>query len=280
MTIKKISIAYSPDTDDAFMIEALKTGKIPSRDYEFTFIAEDIQVLNERARQGTYDISAISLAAYPALSKEYILMESGASVGSGFGPKIVARPGMSNQIDDYCGKKIAVPGFLTTAYIAAWELFGPFSAVSVPFKDITQAVLSGEVDAGILIHEEQLDPTIKGLQVVADLGILWQEKFKLPLPLGANVIRRNLDAKIIQDLKDIYLASINYGFEHRQETLKSALTNSNAKITLASADEYINMYVNENSVKFSQKMKEATDLIFTLGIKAGSYSEIPQNYFA
>lgn len=280
MNTQHISIAYSPDTDDAFMIEALKMGKIPHAGYEFTFITDDIQTLNEEARRGTYDITAISLAAYPALSKEYVLMESGASVGSGFGPKVVARPGTLQKIEECRGKKIAVPGILTTAYIAAWELFGPFITVPVPFKDITEAVLAGNVDAGILIHEEQLDPSKKGLLIVADLGVLWQDKFSLPLPLGANAIRRSLGEHHIEKLKDIYLASINFGFQHREETLRSALANSKADISLARAHDYINMYVNEHSLSYSQQMKEATELVFTLGVKAGSYSEIPQNYFA
>jgi len=267
---KTISIAYSPDTDDAFMVEAMRAGRIDTRGYTFTYRAADIQELNEAAGSGTYDVTAISIAAYPSLAKDYLLMPIGASIGDEFGPAVVTRPDSPvMDVSELAGRRIAVPGLATSAYFAATGLIGAFTAVPMHFMKIGPAVLAGDVDAGILIHELQLNCGERGLLKLADLGRLWGSRFNLPLPLGANAIKRDLGAAVIADVTSIMRQSIEVGLATRDETLKSALKHSGADLDLSLGDQYISMYVNDRSLGFKSDVRRAVTTLFSLGSAAG-----------
>lgn len=273
---RKISIAYSPDTDDAFMILALREKLVSWEDFEFEFTVGDIQELNEAAKSRTFDITAISVGAYPGLVEQYLLMPVGASIGDEFGPAIVTKPTCDYQVNDLRGKRVAVPGLNTSAHIAAQTLFGPFTAVPLYFMNIKDAVLNGEVDAGILIHELQLDPESAGLRKISDLGRLWHDRFKLPLPLGANAIRRDLDPETIQRLSGIYRRSVEAGLANRSETIAKAVSIAAAKDSLdaAKGDRYISMYVNERSLEFQSDVLEGIRTLFAHGSQLGLFGPL------
>ncbi len=261
--LKPISFAYSPDSDDAFMIYAMKEQKIDLRGYSFEFITADIQKLNSAAREGVYDISAISVAAFPDIADDYYLMPIGASVGDNFGPAVIVRgDSLVADVSGLRGKKIAVPGVNTSAYYAARLVIEGFEVVPLAFHEISAAVETGKVDAGILIHELQLDCEAHGFKKLADLGVLWNEKFHLPLPLGANVIRKALGDENVSNLIAIYRESIEWGLSHRQIALAEASEQAFAGLTNeAMADRYISMYVNERSLSVNDDMIEAMDLL-------------------
>jgi 1,4-dihydroxy-6-naphthoate synthase len=265
-----ISIAYSPDTDDAFMVEAMRTGRVDTRGYQFSYRAADIQELNEAARQGVYDVTAISIAAYPALAGDYLLMPIGASIGDEFGPAIVVRPDSPlTAASELAGRRVAVPGLATSAFFAARGLIGAFTPVPMHFMKIGPAVLSGDVDAGILIHELQLNCEERGLKKLADLGKLWSGRYALPLPLGANAIKRSLGPQAIEDITAIMRASIEVGLATRDETLSSALRHSGADLDHELGDRYISMYVNDRSLGFKSDVRRAVATLFSLGADAG-----------
>jgi 1,4-dihydroxy-6-naphthoate synthase len=266
-----ISIAYSPDTDDAFMVLALREKRVDWGNFEFSFTIGDIQELNDAAKQDKYDITAISVSAYPHIQKNYLLMPIGASVGDGFGPAIVIAPNRQVSLANLRHGRIAVPGLSTTAHIAAQTVLGPFEPVPMHFMDIKHAVLSGSVDAGILIHELQLDPTSEGLHKLADLGQLWHEHFKRPLPLGANAIKRSLGTETISQLSAVYLESIELGLTERAKTIASAVRTAVARDSLneEKGDKYISMYVNERSLRFDDDVVDGIELIYKNGFKLG-----------
>jgi 1,4-dihydroxy-6-naphthoate synthase len=265
-----ISIAYSPDTDDAFMVHAMRQGRVDQRGYTFTYTAADIQVLNEAATRGVYDVTAISIAAYPSLADDYLLMPVGASIGDAFGPAIIVRADSPvRSVDDLAGKRIAVPGLQTSAFFAARGLIGAFDAQPMTFTDIGPAVARGDVDAGILIHELQIDCERHGFRRLGDLGSLWAQRFSLPLPLGGNAIRRSLGERAIADVTQIMRESIEVGLATRDETLRSALAASKADLDLALGDRYIDMYVNDRSLRFEADVREAMTRLFAIGAEAG-----------
>ncbi|MBM4252973.1 MAG: ABC transporter substrate-binding protein [Deltaproteobacteria bacterium] len=270
MTKTSISIAYSPDTDDAFMVHALRAGLIDTGAYEFTFTAADIQQLNQAAKDGVYDVTAISIAAYPGLAAEYLLMPIGASIGDDFGPAIIVKPGSHiEQPSQLQHRKIAVPGLQTSAYFAARGLIGAFTAVPMSFLDIGDAVLSGAVDAGILIHELQLNCEQRGLKKIGDLGLMWSERYHLPLPLGANAIKRNLGADVITDVTAIMRRSIEVGLTNRHATLVEAMKSSKADLDLTGGEKYISMYVNRRSLALQTDVREAITQLFAIGADSG-----------
>lgn len=281
---KPITLAYSPDTDDAFMVHALREGLVDTLGYQFECTSADIQVLNEAAQRGVYDVSAISIASYPAIAGNYLLMPIGASIGDEFGPALVVRPDSQVKAPaELAGKRVAIPGRQTSAYFAARSLIGPFIEVPLGFLEIGPAVLAGEVDAGILIHELQLAPEDAGLRKIGDLGKLWWERHQLPLPLGANAIRRSLGATAVREVTGILRASIEYGLKHRHETLTKALASSmafNGDPTARSAvgkgfldhaggDRYISMYVNHRSLAMAADVRQAISQLFAGGAAAG-----------
>ena len=272
----KISLAFSPDTDDQFMVQALRERKLDWGPYEFEFIVGDIQELNEAARHGKYDITAISMAAYPDLRDEYLLMPVGSSIGDGFGPAVVTRPGGILDLagPGLAGKRVAVPGLRTSAFLAARVLLGEFEAVPMYFMDIAPAVREGRVDAGILIHEMQIDCETHGLIKAADLGALWFGRFGLPIPLGGNAIRRGLGEEHVTALTRLFRDSITTGLAARQETLKGAISTAVAKLDENLGDRYISMYVNHRSLGLQDDVMEGLDRLLGEGSRLGLYEPV------
>jgi len=272
---KPISIAFSPDTDDAFMVHALRAGMIDTGDYELSFTAADIQELNSEAKNGTYDLTAISIAAYPQLASDYLLMPIGASIGDEFGPAVIVRPDSTlKKAQDLAGQRVAVPGLQTSAYFAARGLIGDFTAVPMSFLDIGDAVLSGDVAAGVLIHELQLDCEQRGFRKLADLGRLWSERFHLPLPLGANAIKRSLGPKVIEEVTQLLRLSIEMGLANRSATLKEAMRSSKADLDVTAGDKYISMYVNRRSLALQEDVRQAIQTLFAIGEESGLCTHI------
>lgn len=267
---KPISIAYSPDTDDAFMVHAMRHGLVDLMGYEFTFLDADIQVLNEAARRGVYDVTAISVAAFPGIQDEYLLMPVGASIGDQFGPAIIVRNDSPVRTPaELQGRTVAVPGRQTSAFFAARGLIGDFIDKPTLFTEIGPAVARGEVDAGILIHELQLDCERLGFRRLGDLGSLWHAAHGLPLPLGANAIRRSLGTKVIKDVVGIMRASIEAGLANRGDTLTNALKSSKAELDLMLGERYISMYVNHRSLSFEADVRKAMERLFAIGQSHG-----------
>lgn len=268
---KPIRIAYSPDTDDAFMVLGLRTRAIDWEGYKFEFLSDDIQALNATALAcANYEVTAISTAAYPALADKYALMPVGSSVGNRFGPAIVVAPNSSvTKLSDLAGRRVAVPGLQTSAYFAARALLPDFTPVPLPFYEIGPAVLNGTVDAGILIHELQLNCEEQGFRKLNDLGTLWFERFELPLPLGANAIRRDLGNKVIEDITRLYRQSIEWAMNRRSDSITTASELAKAGLSAELADRYIEMYVNQDSLTFSEEVVEGMEALYASGAEAG-----------
>ena len=266
---KRISVAHSPDADDAFMFYALATGKVRSNLVEFEHVLRDIQTLNEAAAEGRYDMTAISFHAYPYVADRYVLTTSGSSVGDGYGPVVVSKHGLSpSQLK---GKKIGVPGITTTAYLAL-RLFEPdFEARIIPFDEILDAVETEKVDAGVVIHEGQLSYNQTGLRRVIDLGAWWKQKHNLPLPLGANAILRSLTPEVQRECGQRLEESIRYGLDHRQETLSYAQEFARG-IDQELADKFIGMYVNHYTTSMQPEVVESAQKLLDLGHETGLIS--------
>ena len=248
------TLGHSPDPDDAFMFYAMAENKIDLRGYQFEHRLEDIQTLNERALRGELHISAISIHAYAYVSKRYALLPCGASMGDGYGPVVVRKhptsniqhptPKQSPSRDFLRGRKIAVPGKMTSAFLALQLFLGEFEFVVVPFDQIFDAVNDGRADAGLIIHEGQLTYARSGFQKVIDLGEWWKGETGLPLPLGGNVLRKNIPKATQHDLLEIIRESIEFGLAHREEAVRHSLPyarDMNADL----AGKFISMYVNE-----------------------------------
>ena len=263
---KTISVAHSPDADDAFMFYALATGKVRSNLVEFEHVLRDIQTLNEAAVEGRYDMTAISFHAYPYVADRYVLTTSGSSVGDGYGPVVVSKHGLSpSQLK---GKKIGVPGLTTTAYLAL-RLFEPdFEARIIPFDEILDAVESDKVDAGVVIHEGQLSYNQTGLRRVIDLGAWWKQQHNLPLPLGANAVLRSLTPEVQRECGQRLGESIRYGLDHRQEALSYAQESARG-IDQDLADKFIGMYVNHHTTSMQPEVVESAQKLLDLGHETG-----------
>ena len=261
-----IKIAHSPDSDDAFMFYALAKDKLPTGKFRFHHTLQDIETLNRKAFEGEFEVTAISFHAYPYLENKYVLLPSGASMGDGYGPMVVAREQFSR--DDLRGKRIAVPGTLTSAYLVM-KLFQPdFQEVVIPFDRIMDAVKHGDVDAGLLIHEGQLTYAENGLRLIVDFGLWWRETTRLPLPLGGNVIRRDLGMENIREISRLLKASIQYSLDHREEALKYALEFAR-DLDSVTADRFIGMYVNERTLDYGQEGRKAVQLFFDKAYEVG-----------
>ena len=263
-----IRVGHSPDPDDAFMFYALSAGRIDTGPYRFEHTLQDIQTLNERATRGELEVSAISLAAFPSVQDNYALMDLGASVGDGYGPMVVARQPMA--IQDLSGRTIAVPGTLTTAFLTLNLLLGrgTFQYQVMPFDTILEAVVDGQVDAGLIIHEGQLTYRDSGLHLVVDLGAWWKETTSLPLPLGGNVIRRDLGPQAMLEVCHLVRASIAYGLQHRGEALQYAMKYGR-NLSTAQADQFVGMYVNEYTLRYGPAGREAVRQLLTRAADAG-----------
>ena len=273
---RRIAIAHSPDADDAFMFYALATGKVRSPLLEFEHVLKDIQTLNVDARQGRYEMTAISYHAYPYVADRYILTSAGSSVGDGYGPIVVSNRGM--EASELKGKTIAVPGELTTAYLAL-RLFEPdFEAKITPFDKILEAVESRQADAGVVIHEGQLFYSRAGLHKVVDLGAWWKELHGLPLPLGANAILRDLPADVQQESRRCLSESIQYALDHREEALRYALEFGRG-LDAQLADQFVGMYVNHFTTEMRPEVVESAQILLDKGYETGIISKRVQVEF-
>jgi 1,4-dihydroxy-6-naphthoate synthase len=262
----EIKLAHSPDSDDAFMFYALATHKLATPGYKYTHILADIQSLNEAALTETYDVTAISFAAYPGLRDKYILLDCGASFGEGYGPIVVSAKALKPT--ELSGKRIGVPGLKTSAYLTL-KLYEPdFEPVVMPFDKIIDAVQNNLVEAGLLIHEGQLFFPKLGLHRIVDLGVWWQEETGLPLPLGGNAVRRALGPQIGRQVAKTIRDSVSYGLEHREEALNYAMQFAREMDTEL-ADKFVGMYVNNWTLGYGEKGQEAVRELIKRGAKAG-----------
>jgi 1,4-dihydroxy-6-naphthoate synthase len=262
-----IRVGHSPDPDDAFMFHALANGKIDTGDLQFVHELQDIETLNRRAMKGELEVTAVSIHAYAHLLDKYALLPTGCSMGDKYGPMVVARRPMT--IDDLKKVKIAVPGTMTTAFLTLRLLLpGGFAYDVVPFDEIIPAVASGRYEAGLIIHEGQLTFQNQGLHLVVDLGVWWQQKTGLPLPLGGNVVRRDLGAELMRRISDYIKQSIRYALEHRQEALQYALKYAR-DMDVSLADQFVGMYVNDWTLDYGPRGREAVRRLLDEGHKAG-----------
>jgi 1,4-dihydroxy-6-naphthoate synthase len=253
-----IRVAHSPDSDDAFMFYAINTKKIDTKGYEFIDILSDIETLNKEALKGTYEVSAISIHAFPYVADRYALLSSGASMGDNYGPMVVAKEEF--PVKELKNKTIAVPGTLTSAFLALKLFELNINYVVFPFDQIIDAVKEGKVDAGLIIHEGQLTYQDEGLKCIVDLGKWWYEKTGgLPLPLGGNVIRKDLGIEVMKEISEILRESIKYSLAHRDEAVEYALKYARG-MTKDKADKFIGMYVNDLTVDYGERGKKAIEL--------------------
>jgi len=263
---REITIAHSPDSDDAFMFYGLATNKVRVPGLRFTHTLCDIETLNRKAQEGVYDVTAISFHAFPYIQGHYALLPSGGSVGDGYGPMIVATRAFPQS--EVKKKKIAVPGKLTTAYLAL-KLFAPGIEVEVvPFDQIIPQVLAGQYEAGLIIHEGQLTYAKSGLHRIVDLGKWWLRMTGLPLPLGGNAIRRALGPPLMLSLSHALRDSIQYALDHREEALAYAMQFAR-DLDPQLADKFVGMYVNERTLDYGPDGREAVRRLLDMGHKAG-----------
>lgn len=264
----EIKVGHSPDPDDAFMFYALAQDKIDTGRYRFTHELQDIESLNRRAFQGDLELTAVSIHGYAYLADKYAVCACGASMGDNYGPMVVSREDWS--LDDLRGKKIAVPGTYTSAFLALKLLLGDDFEYEVhPFDDILNVVERGQTDAGLIIHEGQLTYSDQGLNLVIDLGVWWHDETDgLPLPLGANAIRRDLGQQTMEEVTALLKQSIQFGLDHRGESLEYALQ-FGRNLDHEKADEFVGMYVNDWTLDFGQKGREAVKLFLDRGYDAG-----------
>jgi 1,4-dihydroxy-6-naphthoate synthase len=263
---QEIVSAHSPDSDDAFMFYGLATKKVRSPKVTFRHVLEDIETLNRKAMDGRYELSAISYHAYPYVSSKYVLMNSGSSIGDGYGPMIVASRPM--EPDELKGKRIAVPGTLTTAYLSM-KLYQPdFEAVITPFDKITEAVKERAVDAGLIIHEAQLTFDREGFHRVVDLGRWFKNTYGLPLPLGGNVLLRSLSREIQLECCRLMRDSIQYALDNHSAALEYALQFAR-DLEPRLAEKFVGMYVNDYTLDAGSVVPKAAQKLLDLGFEAG-----------
>ena len=260
-----IRIAHSPDSDDAFMFYALAKDKLKTGKFRFSHTLQDIETLNRKALNGEYEITAVSFHAYVYIADKYVLLPSGASMGDRYGPMVVARDRWGQ--DELRGKKIAIPGMMTTAFLTL-KLFQPdFEPVVVPFDQIMSAVRNGSVDAGLIIHEGQLTYASQQLHKIVDLGEWWYRITSLPLPLGGNVVRRDLGADDIREISRLLKESIQYALDHREEALNYAMQFAR-DLDAKTADRFVGMYVNERTLDYGEEGRRAVQLLFDRAYEA------------
>jgi len=262
----KLTLGHSPDPDDAFMFFALAKNRIDQKGYEFEHILQDIETLNRRAMKGELDITAISVHAYASVLDKYALLPSGSSMGDGYGPMVISTRDLN--LSDLPGSKISVPGEMTTAFLALNLCICTFEYEVVPFDEIFDHVESGRSDAGLIIHEGQLTWEKRGLNLVVDLGVWWQEETGLPLPLGANAIRKDLGMERMEEVSDLLTESIRYSLDHREEAVQYALQWAR-DMDHSLADEFVGMYVNHWTLDYGERGREAIRTLLARGHQAG-----------
>jgi 5,8-dihydroxy-2-naphthoate synthase len=263
-----IRLGHSPDADDAFMFWALAENRIDTRGFEFEHVLRDIQTLNEWALEGRLEVTAISLHAYPFIQDRYALLPHGASMGSGYGPVVVSRRAMTK--DELRGVEIAVPGTMTTAFLVLRMVIGDFAYRVVPFDQILDDVKNGDLEAGLVIHEGQLTYESEGLAKVIDLGEWWLLETGLPLPLGANVARRDIGAERLHDLSDVLGESISTGLANRDEAIQYALQFGRG-LDSQLGDRFVAMYVNELTQDYGEEGREAVRELMRRGEAIGAF---------
>ena len=266
--MEQIRIGHSPDSDDAFMFYALAKKLIPTNGFEVVHVVEDIESLNKRALNAELEVTAISIHAYAYVSQDYALMPCGASIGDRYGPIVVSTSPI--DLHDLSGKRIAIPGEMTTAYLTL-QLFEPdFIPEVVPFDQILDHVKQGKSDAGLIIHEGQLTYQSQGFHKIIDLGEWWYQETDLPLPLGANVIRRDLGSEAIRKITSLLKQSIQYSLSHRQEGLEYAMVyarDMESDTTLA--DRFVGMYVNDYTLDYGQRGRAGVHELLSRGYQSG-----------
>ncbi len=278
MEKRVIHVAHSPDSDDAFMFYPLVAEKIDTGDLKFEHVLKDIESLNRDAREGKWEVSAISFHAYPYVADKYLVLPSGGSVGEGYGPIVVSK----EPLTSLKGRRVAVPGKWTTAFLTL-KLFEPdFEPVEVYFEDIIPKVVSGEVAAGLVIHEGQLTYKDFGLRKYVDLGEWWMEKYGLPLPLGCNVVRKDLGKELIDRIANLMRESILYSLNHKEEAMEYARRFARGlENDLQRSERFVSMYVNERTVDYGPDGREAVRLLLRLGRERGIIKvPIPEKIFS
>ena len=274
--IREIKIAHSPDSDDAFMFYGLATNKVRVPGLKFSHTLTDIETLNRKAMDGFYDVSAISFHAYPYVQDKYTLMSCGGSVGEQYGPMVVAPRAIN--LEDLKRMKVAVPGTMTTAYLAL-KLFAPqIETAVVPFDQIIPQVLAGNYEAGLIIHEGQLTYDRSGLSKIIDLGKWWHEITGLPLPLGGNAIRRDLGPELIATVQQALRDSIQHALDHREQALAYAMQFAR-DLDPHMADRFVGMYVNNRTLDYGDDGKEAVSRLLDMGYRAGIITREPHVEF-
>jgi 1,4-dihydroxy-6-naphthoate synthase len=264
--VMELKLAHSPDSDDAFMFYALATKKLRTHNLTFKHVLEDIETLNQKAMESVYDITAASFHAYPYLADRYILLPSGASFGERYGPLVVARSNASDS--DLRGKRLAIPGKLTTAYLVM-QLYEPeIEPIFTPFDEIIETVSRGDADAGVVIHEGQLTYAQSGLKKIVDLGEWWHQETGLPLPLGGNLILRSLDAATVRSAAVLLKESIQYALDNREEALNYALQFGRG-LDSTTADRFVAMYVNEWTLDYGERGRTAVQTLLDRGFEKG-----------
>jgi len=269
---RTITVAHSPDSDDAFMFYGLATNKFDTGNLSFTHVLKDIQTLNDEAFRGTYDVTAISFHAYAYIADKYILLPHGASIGDNYGPILVSRQPV--KAAEIANLTIAVPGTLTSAFLALRIFNADFQYKVVPFEEIIAAVESGECDAGLLIHEGQLFYEAIGLHKVLDLGEWWHEKTGLPLPMGGNVIRRELGSAVMRQVSQCLRESIRYSLANREEALAYAMQFARDMDT-ALADRFVAMWVNDLTLDYTDRGRESVERLLSEGFERGIIPKLP-----
>ncbi len=263
---RTISVAHSPDSDDAFMFYGLATNKLETGNLNFTHVLKDIQTLNEEAFRETYDVTAVSFHAYAYIADKYVLLPHGASIGDNYGPVLISREPAKEG--DLANLKVAVPGELTSAFLALRIFNSEFNYEVVPFDKIIEAVQSGRCDAGLLIHEGQLFYESLGLHKILDLGEWWHKKTGLPLPMGGNAIRRSLGPEIIRQVSDCLRNSIRYSLDNREDALEYAMQFAR-DMDPALADRFVAMWVNELTLDYTERGREAVRRLLGEGHEQG-----------
>ena len=270
-----LRLGHSPDPDDAFMFYGLARNKLDTGRYRFEHILQDIQTLNGRAMNGELEITAISIHAYPYVAGRYALTSCGSSMGDKYGPMVVAMRPMS--LEDLRGKTIAIPGKLTTAFLALQLCLGKageaFNPIVVHFDEIPRFVRDGKADAGLIIHEGQLTYRQLGLHLIVDLGVWWDELTKLPLPLGGNCIRKDLGPQVMQEVTDVLKRSIQYSLDHWVEAVEYALQ-FGRDLDRNLADKFVGMYVNHWTLDYGQRGRDAISLLLRKGAEAGLVPDV------
>ncbi len=266
MTARVVRLAHSPDSDDAFMFYALAEGKVDTGGVQYVHELQDIETLNQRARRSELDVTAVSIHAYAYLVDSYALLPHGASMGDRYGPRLVAREPLRRA--DVRGRRIAIPGPLTTAYLVL-SLYQPdFIAVPTPFDQIEDAVVNGDTELGLLIHEGQLTYGDRGLHLVADMGEWWYGETGLPLPLGGNVIRKDLGPALMAQVSRHLRESIAYGLAHRRQALDHAMQYARG-LDRTKADTFVGMYVNEWTLDYGERGRQAVRELLSRGVASG-----------